>query len=372
MHLLKTYGLQLILLSIFIFIIMIVPVTVRANFSLTTNLVVSNAPTDLISDTIRFLPRTFESIDYQYYINQIISSSLPNIEDHILNLSAFGSRVTGYGGYEQTINYILNFFTNQGLVNVQTISYPLLIPMDYDTKINLNGVNYTAHAFIPNSVHTNKISYSGLSGTLVYGGSGEYIDLDGKEIENKIVVLEFNTQDNWLNTVSLGAKAVVFLSTNDTNRFEAQSKSVEIPLEFPRIYIENETLATIIKDSSMQFNQSITLYSDVEWKEIDAKNIMGFLPGLDDDLIIISAYFDSSSCIPAISPGADEACGIATLLELIRIIKENNIIPQKSLMFLALSGHNQAAAGAREFVFQNYKNLNQNGGIKLFLSLDLS
>ena len=41
-------------------------------------------------------------------------------------------------------------------------------------------------------------------------------------------------------------------------------------------------------------------------------------------------------------------------------------------MFLALSGHNQAASGAREFVFQNYERLNIEGGIKLFLSLDLS
>jgi len=369
---LKAHKLQSILLGTSLFILMIIPAIVYMNFSLDTNLRILNDSTDLIFETKQILPKTFESVDYEYYINQIISSSLSNIKDHILNLSAFGSRVTGYSGYNQTINYILNFFTTQGLTNIQTHSYPLLIPMDYDTKIELKGANYTAHAFIPNSVHVNKISSSGLSGTLVYGGLGEYTDLDGKKIEDRIVVLEFESQDNWLNTVSLGAKAVIFLPTNNTNRFEAQSKSIEIPLEFPRIYIENETLAMIIKDLSMQSNQSITLYSDIEWKEINAKNIMGFLPGLDNEIIIISAYFDSSSCIPAISPGADEACGIATLLELIRIIKENNIIPQKSLMFLALSGHNQAAAGAREFVFQNYNNLNQNGGIRLFLSLDLS
>ena len=57
---------------------------------------------------------------------------------------------------------------------------------------------------------------------------------------------------------------------------------------------------------------------------------------------------------------------------IMKLLKENNIIPQHRIMFLALSGHHQSAAGAREFVSQNYDILNRPEGIKLFLSLDLS
>ncbi|MHA2074682.1 MAG: M28 family peptidase, partial [Candidatus Hodarchaeales archaeon] len=313
-----------------------------------------------------------ELIDYEYYRNQITSTYFQNIKNHIENFSNFGSRVTGYPGYENAISYIKDFFKSQNLTDIQTLSYPLLIPMDHETKIAINGENYSAHALVPNSVHTCKTPSSGLSGTLIYGGSGEYIDLDGKKIEGSIVVLEFDSQDNWINVVSLGAKAVIYLKPNDSNRYEAETKSIDVPLGFPRIYINNRTTAVNLRKLSYQLNQSITIYSDVEWTSINAKNIMGLLPGLDDDIIIISAYFDSSSIIPTVSPGADEACGIATLLEIIRVMKDNNVVPQKTLMFLALSGHNQAASGAREFVYQNYERLNKKGGIKLFLSLDLS
>lgn len=328
--------------------------------------------TEMISGIEELKTGLQELTDYEYYRNQITSTYFQNIKNHIENFSNFGSRVTGYPGYEHAINYIKDFFISQNLINVQTLSYPLLMSIDHNTKITIKGENYTAHALVSNSVHTCKTSSTGLLGTLIYGGSGEFSDLDGKEIEESVVILEFDSQDNWINVASLGAKAVIYLKPNDTNRFEAETKSIDIPLEFPRIYIHNRTTAETIRELSYQLNQSITIYSDVEWESINAKNIMGILPGLDDDIIIISAHFDSSSFVPAVSPGADEACGIATLLETIRIMKDNDIVPKKTIMFLALSGHNQAASGAREFVFQNYERLNIKGGIKLFLSLDLS
>ncbi len=313
-----------------------------------------------------------EFIDFEYYANQISDTYFLNIKNHIEFLSSFGSRVTGYPGYEQTVDYIHDFFRNQNLSSIQTLSYPILIPYDYETKIAINGENFTAHALIPNSVQACKTHSGGLTGSLVYGGSGTFSELDGKKIEDSIVVLEFNTRDNWIKVASLGAKAVIYLPPDNTDRFEAEVKSIDIPLDFPRIYINNKTTANTIKQLSVQLKHSITLYLDVEWVSVDAKNVMGLLPGLDDEIIIISAHFDSSSVVPSIAPGADEACGIATLLELIRVMKNENITPQKTIMFLALSGHNQAAAGARDFVYQNFDILNVKGGIKLFLSLDLS
>jgi hypothetical protein len=331
------------------------------NFTLISNSVDSN-PLRQINDLI----------NYQEISNQINATYFNNIIEHIGNLSTFGSRVTGYPGYEQTINYIEEFFINNSLENVSTSSYPLLVPIDFGTTLSINNQTYSAHTLMPNSVHTCSTPSNGLSGTLIYGNSGKYTDLDGKKIEDSFVVLEFNTRSNWINSASLGAKGVIFLGPNSTDRFEAEEKTIDVPLNFPRIYIDNATTAQMLKTVAMQQNESITLHSAMKWESIEAKNIMGILPGVDDDIVIISAYFDSSSVVPSLSPGADEASGIATLLEIIRIIKDNDIIPQQTIMFLALSGHNQAAAGAREFVYQNYDLLNKPSGFKLFLSLDLS
>ncbi|MFX0207345.1 MAG: M28 family metallopeptidase, partial [Candidatus Hodarchaeota archaeon] len=310
-------------------------------------------------------------IDFKYYADKITEHYFDNINNHITNLSSFGSRVTGYPGYELARTYIENFFREHNLYEVQSVSYPLLVPYDHGTKIMVENESFTAYALTPNSVHSCKIPATGISGPLVYGGRGLYPDLDGKKIEDTIVVLEFNTQDNWINVASLGAKAVIYLPPDETTREEAEAKTLDIPLNFPRIYLDNQTTANKIKQLCDN-NQSVTLFSDFEWQSIQAENVMGLLPGHDDDIIIVSAHFDSISVIPSIAPGADEACGIATLLELIRLMKAENITPQKTIMFLALSGHNQAAAGAREFVSQNYHLLNVQGGIKLFFSLDLS
>ncbi|MHA1978065.1 MAG: M28 family peptidase [Candidatus Hodarchaeales archaeon] len=353
-----------------LFIMLSLTVVVKTLSTQTTDLL----STDLnnVLDIDEFSVDLQELIDYEFYADQINSSYFQNIRNHITNFSSFGSRVTGYPGYELAIDYIQDFFNSQNLTDVQTLSYPHLVPLDRTTGISIAGENYSAHALFPNSVHTSRTQSQGISGLLVYGGSGEYSELNGKRIEGSITVLEFNSNDNWKNAASLGAKAVIFLPPENTNRFEAQAKSIDIPLEFPRVYIDNKTLAGTIRTLSNQLNQNITMYSDLKWEPFEAENVMGIIPGLDDDIIVLSAYFDSSSAIPALSPGADEACGIATLLELIRIMKDNNIVPRKTLMFLALSGHNQAAIGAREFVFQNYDRLNLNGGIKFFLSLDLS
>ncbi|PWI48935.1 hypothetical protein CEE45_04185 [Candidatus Heimdallarchaeota archaeon B3_Heim] len=324
-------------------------------------------------DMFNSISKTNEFPGYEGLSDQINETYYANIQSHITNFSTFDqSRFTGYPGYEYAANYIRDFFISQNLENTSFLTYPLLVPIDKNTMIEVNGKNFTAHTLMPNSLNPSKISSNGTSGTLIYGGTGSYSDLNGKKIEDAIVVLEFNSLGNWINVASLGASGVVFLPTNDTNRFEAEEKVLDIPLHFPRLYIENQTTATTLKNLSMQGDQQVTIFSNMEWTSIAAKNVIGLLPGKSEDIIIVSAYFDSASIVPSIAPGADEACGIATMLEFIRIINDNNIVPEKTIMFLALSGHNQQAAGARNFVDQNYSSLNLNKGIKLFLSFDLS
>ena len=221
-----------------------------------------------------------EAIDFGYYTDQINSSYFQNILSHINNFSSYGSRVTGYPGYYLTKDYIENFFEKQNLSDVQTHSYPHLVPIDRETKISINGDNYTAYALLPNSFHTSRTPFAGVSGKLIYGGFGEYSDLNGKAIEGAIVVLEFNSQDNWINVASLGAKGVIYLAPNNTNRYEAETKSVDIPLEFPRVYVENMTLVGTIRTLSNLQTHSVTIYSDVVWEAFTAENIMGILPGL--------------------------------------------------------------------------------------------
>jgi cell division protein FtsL len=64
---------------------------------------------------------------------------------------------------------------------------------------------------------------------------------------------------------------------------------------------------------------------------------------------MVEAFYDSTATVAGLSPGADEAVGIATLLELARFLKEQP--PKRSVMLIASSGHAQTLAGFREMIW---------------------
>ena len=63
----------------------------------------------------------------------------------------------------------------------------------------------------------------------------------------------------------------------------------------------------------------------------------------------MEAFYDSTARVAGLSPGADEAIGAATLLQLARGFKERP--PERTVLLVATSGHAQALAGLRELVW---------------------
>jgi hypothetical protein len=64
---------------------------------------------------------------------------------------------------------------------------------------------------------------------------------------------------------------------------------------------------------------------------------------------MVEAFYDSTATVAGLSPGADEAVSIATLLELARFLKEHP--PKRSVLLVASSGHAQSLAGMREMIW---------------------
>ena len=81
---------------------------------------------------------------------------------------------------------------------------------------------------------------------------------------------------------------------------------------------------------------TITSRQPVTWHNTTNRNILAFLPGRDPErakeALIIEAYYDSISMVPRLAPGAENATGIATLLELARLFKAQR--PARSIIFL--------------------------------------
>jgi hypothetical protein len=99
--------------------------------------------------------------------------------------------------------------------------------------------------------------------------------------------------------------------------------------------------------------------ASIERGELTAPNVAGLLPGSDEKLkgeyVIMSAHLDHLGIGrpvngDAIYNGAmDDASGVASILEIARILKESNVKPRRSLIFLAVTGEEKGELGSRYF-----------------------
>ena len=78
-----------------------------------------------------------------------------------------------------------------------------------------------------------------------------------------------------------------------------------------------------------------------------SENITCLIPGsepeLKEELLLVEAFYDSTAHVAGESPGADEAVGAATLLELAAAFKETP--PGRTVLLAATSGHAQSPGG---------------------------
>ncbi len=297
---------------------------------------------------------------------------------HVSYLAGLGSRVTGYEGSREAAAYIASYFKGiLGEGNVIVQNYSVVIPLDKGATITVIKDGRVvkiirAYNLWPNYIQTCKAE--GLRGRLVYAGKGELSDFNGLEVEGSIVLLDFNSGGHWLNAARLGAKAVIFIEPEDTSRVEALAKFTTTPLHFPRLYVSRED-GEFLRRISREPNVTVVIDSDMEWVEVEAQNIIGVVKGAEfpDDIIVVAAHYDTWSVVPRLAPGADEAVSVAALMELARYFAQHR--PKRTMWFVALSGHWEALAGAREFVEEYFFSSEVMSGEKrmwMFVGLDFS
>ena len=80
-------------------------------------------------------------------------------------------------------------------------------------------------------------------------------------------------------------------------------------------------------------------------ERVETRNVLGFMPGvdsqLDDEAVVVVAHYDGLGVDPAgnVFPGAnDNASGVAVMLEIIRLWKEQDFRPKRTVFFVAWAG----------------------------------
>lgn len=305
----------------------------------------------------------------------------------IARLAAPDSRMTGYPGADSAARFIETSFRDIGLEDVEIETFPASVPLDEGGTLTLldgptGGVSlFPVYALWPNLVRTSTTPPEGITGRLIYAGTGEWTDFNDQDPEDAIVLMDFNTGVNWRNAAVLGARAVVFAEPEHTTRIEGEEKYLQVPLNLPRFWLPAVYAAPLIERLKSEKNIPATLHGRMTWKRLPAFNIMGKISGthpqLKEETIVLNAYYDSVSPVPALSPGAGQAVGMAALLEIARYFKTNP--PARTVYFLATSGHflgltgtaNWASRHARHTAY--FKNRQEKPiNVSLFIGLDLS
>ncbi len=290
--------------------------------------------------------------------------------EHVRYFSSLGSRMTGYPGIWKAADYIYKEFKKYGLVTYYD-NFSVVIPYDYGATLTLStGEKIKIYPLWPNIV--SPPSTPGITGKIVYIGSGSLNDIKKINLNNTIALVDFNCKFDWVRVLGLGAKAVIFLEPKFTTRTETELKRVPMAINLPRYYMKSEDASKLLKLLNRNKEVYGTIKAKMIWEKRFSPNIVAILPGETDEIIQIWSYFDSYSIVPSVAPGVDEASGIASLLEIARILSEEK--PHRTIMFVALSGHFIALSGAREFVEKYFFGEKKEIGDKtiLILGLDFS
>lgn len=277
--------------------------------------------------------------------SQLMPLNYTRVEEIANLFASFGSRMTGYPGYYKALNFMYSYLRGLGF-KVINHTYKVLIPVEEEVCIEALKpfhLRVKAYALYPNGVNPSPTPPEGFAGPLYYVGKGDLAEFDGKDVEGSIVVMDFNSQDNWLNAAKLGARAVIFIEPNSTTYYECDKKFLDTPLNFPRLYIRRSDWE-LIRNATL-----VRVVSRVSWREVEATNLMAVVNGSSpSDVVVLTAHFDSWSVVPGLARSRAEAIAPALLLEYARYLRERP--PRYTVWLVLLSGHWQALAGAREFV----------------------
>jgi len=301
------------------------------------------------------------------------------VEDHIRFFVSQGSRISGYPGCDAAAEYIHDYFKRIGLENVSYQRFNVTIPFDYGATIQLVNRTETGFSIYPMEPNlASPVTVTGLTGPLVYVGKGDLQDLEGKKVKDVILLMDYVSGYNWIRAASLGAKAVIFIEPPDhrfTTVYENLKKHLSgisdragqtlsyadmIAFNFPRFYMKYDDFLSLRDIMEKRYPQPIyvNITSKVVWETREARNVMGFVKGEshEDQIIILSAHYDSYSSVLSVAPGANDAVGIAALMEMARLLNMPEFKPRYTVMFIAYAGHHQSLTGAREFFIKNFEN----------------
>lgn len=285
------------------------------------------------------------------------SFAASDIQETVRILASLGDRSVGNEGNRQAADYIRSRLQAAEPEEFGSLDFLLPVLKQDNAALHLAGGQLPLHPLAYNAITPENLPPEGLSGPLIYAGRGELADFNGKEVRGAIVLMEFDSMKNWLNAASLGASALIYINREESPRAAFTEKEELSPIQFPCFWVEAEQLATILPEDIKNINRQpapeATVTGQAAWTTTAVNNLYALFPGTDPDkasqLIVVEAFYDSTSFIKGRAPGADEALSIAGLMTLADTLHKTP--PIRPFILLASNGHSMSQAGMRESIW---------------------
>jgi Peptidase family M28/PDZ domain/PA domain len=211
-------------------------------------------------------------------------------------------------------------------------------PQEFDEKSPFNGKNYTSHAALENKAINAKMH--GAKGILFFNNTVNHPQ-DGDRLES------FNRAG----PTDVGIPFAQVKSIVAERWLTAAGKSLKEVVEG----IDRE-----LKPVGFELPLSLDLQTDVQRIQRTTSNVIGYLPGLTSEYVVIGAHYDhlgmgeqfslAPSLVPSIHPGADDnASGVAGVIELARWFAGQPKL-KRGVLFMAFTGEELGLLGSGHYV----------------------
>ena len=317
-----------------------------------------------------------------------------NFYRDLVVLTRHGHRLAGYGSEPTTKpfgdkqveafadqpgslfagHYIANRLRAMGVEIVLTQQFSVAQSINTKCTLLVGGAEYGLadgfHVMQPNHLQgvvtperdENREIEEGLTGETLYAGGGKLAEYD-RSAKDRIVVLDYAAGDRWLPAFAMGAKAVIFVGSDDPAPLPHHH--LNFPANLPRFYVTRE-LAEKLKLNSRTDSPIVTVMAECRWEARQCRNVIGVIRGSKprfadkdgkekdkDEAILLAAPLDSLSEVPMLSPGARGAANCAALLKLAEELQRNR--PRRDIIVAFLDGDVCNHAGARAFYGSLYR-----------------
>lgn len=290
---------------------------------------------------------------------EIPAEQAAQFKETIQDLSSLTDRSTGTAGNQTAAKYIKDKFVQLGLEGVatQVFSVPVIRYGKSTLTLTDRSLTVPIRPIRANAITPQMVARPGISAPVIYVGGGELHEFNGKTIDGAIMLMELESGKNWQYAANLGARALIYVDRGQSPKIFFEEKVELSPIQFPRFWMPLSQARKLFGDFEHHQDgiaaDQANLISDARWESVATENIYGLIPGTDPNLqeqmVMVDAFYDSTAMVAGLSPGADEACSLATLFNLARFLKENP--PQRTVLFVASGGHIQGLAGMRELVW---------------------